>query len=115
MAGSIVLLDSGQKLITTTVDLNPLIIVPGGHAAATFLLNVTARTGTWTITFQYDIDGTFINIAVASAIVATGIVRAPLAADFSATRFAIPHPTRIVYNEDVAGDITATATAIYGD
>jgi len=115
MAGSIVLLDTGTKAVTTTVDLDPSIIVPGGHAAASFLLDITAITGTWTITFQYDIAGVFIDIAESASVTVAAAVRAALDANFSATRMAIPAPTRIVYTEVVAGSMTATAHAFYGD
>lgn len=114
MAGAVRVLDSGAKTVAVDVD------IPGGggHAAATFILNTTAITGTWTVTLQYQVDGVFFDIATVTRTAAegTGIEKFVLTAgEFDLTRQAIPEPTRVSYAEDVAGGLTAEVYAFYGD
>lgn len=113
MAGTLSYLDTSTQPVTITVT--PQFAPLGGHAAATFLWNITAITGTWDVTLAFTVGGQSITIATLAGKTATGLFRIPLAADFNATRMAIPGPTSITYNEAVAGTLTSSVIAIYGD
>ncbi len=113
MAGS-------QRLVDTTPgasitdDTTRQVDGTGGHAAASFLIDITTFTGAWTVSLRVQIGTTVITIA-SLVLSATGVFRIPLTADFSATRMAIPEPTEVFYDETTAGSLAAQIIAVYGD
>jgi len=113
MAGSVVVLDTSAQTVTSTVNvINPAL---GGHAAATFFWDITSISGTWDCAVYIDIGANRLKIAELTTQTTTGLKRLTLTADFNAVRSAVPNPTSITYTEAVAGSLTSTVYAAYGD
>lgn len=118
MSGAIEVLDRATLI---TADRNVDTLAGGGaHAAATFLLNITAidrTTGTLNVTLSWNAgSGNEVFVAGVFGISATGLVRIPLNANFASTRDAIPEPSNVDW--DLSGDTTdvsGSVVAIYGD
>lgn len=113
MAGSSLLLDDRVVTVTSTVNIPGAGL--GGHAAATFLWNITAISGTWDCAVYFDIGAARIKVAELTGQTTTGIKRLALTADFNVTRNAIPGITSITYTEAVAGTLTSGLYCIFGD
>jgi len=105
--GAIALIDT--KTALTETETTVLTTPVGGSGSATFLLDVTAVTGEWTVQPQWRPFGGVGNDAVASlaTITSTGVVRVPLTSGHNTTRTNIPFPTHVVWTETMAGSITA--------
>ena len=106
------LLDSQSALAaTTTVDRDEE--SHGGHIAATFFLDISAITGTWTCAVQLNLNGAVVTVATAQH-TTTGLKILTMDAAFTGDSECIPTVNRIVWTEDVSGAITADVIAVYG-
>ncbi len=92
----------------------------GGHASASFLVDVTAITrtsGTLIVTVSYTApSGTPFTIAATGALTTTGLFRLAIDSDFEATRMAVPEPDKAIWT--LICDATAVSgkiIAYYGD
>ena len=109
MAGSSRIVDTASGI---TASRSVKVDSRGGHAAASFIADVTAitrTTGSLVIILNYDPGNGSSPIVVATktGIIATGVVKVPLHANFSATRFAIPEPNNVIWS--LIGDATAVS------
>jgi hypothetical protein len=120
MPGPMYLLDSvditlsGSTTSTTTLSARAL----GGHNAASYIVDVTGNTNNWDVNVQTRLESSAaLSIAkTAASISGTGSTLMTLQGSFSATKYAIPLPTHIVYTGGTDGDaIVANVYAVYGD
>lgn len=112
--GSIHKIDSISALAATTtktLDDEP----SGAFSTASFLIDITAITGTWTITCSLNIGGVLVTVAEVQYAAASGaaIVPITLAAAFALDEAAVPAINSITYTEDVAGALTGVVYAAY--
>ncbi len=115
MAGAVRVLDTTPGASISADTTRAITGSSGGHAAATFLIDVTTFTGDWTVTLRAHVGTSVVDIAELN-LSATGIARLVLTSgEFDATRQAILAPDEVFYNNTVAGTLAAQIIAIYGD
>ena len=112
MAGAIALVNTVTGIAATTT--NTPVFAQQGHATASFLVDVQAVTGTWSVEFDYAISGRTLQIAKLTGINSTGLYFITLNASFPSSG-AIPEPNSVIYAVVAVGTLTADTYVVYGD
>ena len=85
----------------------------GAHSKATFLVDVIAVTGDWTIDLNIRGATQILEVATLASITTVGLKQLIVDAKFVAAEDAVPEVNQIVYTEDSAGSLTANIYAFY--